>query len=227
MALGMTACGEQSQDADYFGMKYEDIQAAMEDTAQMLVDMDEETSQYLKDNANDAGKHLIETWESAVEGEGDYQGLGELTITKTQDTITVEQVLRYANRDLIVSYIYKYNYELDIPELTDASADKVYSLGEKMEKAALNTLMGMGTVFSVLILISLVIYCFRFIPNGQNQKKTAKSAAPAPVAPVPVPVAAEEPLTDDLELVAVITAAIAASTGTAADGFVVRSIRRR
>ena len=36
----------------------------------------------------------------------------------------------------------------------------------------------------------------------------------------------EEELSDDLELVAVITAAIAASAGTSTDGFVVRSIRR-
>ena len=36
----------------------------------------------------------------------------------------------------------------------------------------------------------------------------------------------EEDLTDDLELVAVITAAIAASENTSADGLVVRSIRR-
>ena len=34
-------------------------------------------------------------------------------------------------------------------------------------------------------------------------------------------------LTDDLELVAVISAAIAAAEGTSADGFVVRSIHRR
>ena len=36
----------------------------------------------------------------------------------------------------------------------------------------------------------------------------------------------EENVEDDLELVAVITAAIAASEGTSADGLVVRSIRK-
>ena len=36
-----------------------------------------------------------------------------------------------------------------------------------------------------------------------------------------------EDLTDDLELAAVITAAIAASEGTSTDGFVVRSIKKR
>ena len=36
----------------------------------------------------------------------------------------------------------------------------------------------------------------------------------------------EEELVDDLELAAVIAAAVAAYTGTSADGFVVRSIRK-
>ena len=37
----------------------------------------------------------------------------------------------------------------------------------------------------------------------------------------------EELVQDDLELVAVISAAIAAATGSSTDGFVVRSIKRR
>ena len=44
-----------------------------------------------------------------------------------------------------------------------------YSLGEILAKAGMNTLLGMGTVFAVLILISLVIYCFNFIPNIQAE----------------------------------------------------------
>ena len=51
--------------------------------------------------------------------------------------------------------------------------------------------------------------------------KAAPAPAPAPVEEAPV----EE--TDDLELIAVISAAIAASEQAPADGFVVRSIRRR
>ena len=50
-------------------------------------------------------------------------------------------------------------------------------------------------------------------------------AAPAPAPAVPAaPV--EEDLTDDLELVAVISAAIAASENTSTDSFVVRSIKK-
>ena len=85
---------------------------------------------------------------------------------------------------------------------------------------------------SFLILISAIISCFNLIPGIQeklsrkSKKAEVKESAPASSAPqAAVPV--EEDLTDDLELVAVIAAAIAASEGAAStDGFVVRSIRR-
>ena len=57
-------------------------------------------------------------------------------------------------------------------EVEDVTIDKVYSLGEKMSKAGMNTLMGMGTVFAVLILISLVISCFKIFPYLGKQEKS-------------------------------------------------------
>ena len=100
-------------------------------------------------------------------------------------------------------------------------------LGQKLGNAGLNTLMGMGVVFLVLILISFVISAFDLINKAEEKKKAAVPAAPAPVPAAPA--AAEEPeedLADDLELVAVIAAAIAASENTSPDGLVVRSIRK-
>lgn len=106
--------------------------------------------------------------------------------------------------------------------------DPVFSMGEKLEQAALNTLMGMGTVFVILILISVIISCFKFINKWETSRKKAAEPAPvqAPVEATPVVEEEEEDLSDDMELVAVITAAIAASEDTPADGLVVRSIRR-
>lgn len=104
------------------------------------------------------------------------------------------------------------------------------------EQALLNTLMGMGTVFVVLIFISLLISLFVYIPSieralknrsSKKERKAAQEARPAPKRPILEE--PEEELVDDGELVAVITAAImAASAGTAvsADKLVVRSIKR-
>lgn len=97
-----------------------------------------------------------------------------------------------------------------------------------LEKALLNTLLGMGTVFVVLIFISLLISCFKYISKLQDKfsKKAALEPTKAAPAPVTAAVEEEEETEDDLELVAVITAAVAASMGSSTDGFVVRSIKR-
>ena len=101
------------------------------------------------------------------------------------------------------------------------------SLVEKMADAAGNTLMGMGTVFLVLIFISLLISCFKFIPQIMDKlsKKPSVGEKPEVVEEISETVTANEE--DDSELIAVIAAAIAASEQTSTDSFVVRSIRRR
>jgi sodium pump decarboxylase gamma subunit len=99
---------------------------------------------------------------------------------------------------------------------------------EAMKQAGLNTILGIGIVFIVLILISFIISLLKYV-NKFGQPK----AAPAAPAPVQAPVVEEaEDVTDDLEIVAVITAAIEAyeeSIGgyVPADGLVVRSIKKR
>lgn len=96
----------------------------------------------------------------------------------------------------------------------------------RMENALQNTVLGMGTVFAMLIAIAMIIYCFKIIPV--IQKKFAKKEEPAAEAPKAAPVsAAPVQETDDLELVAVIAAAIAASENVPVDSFRVRTIKRR
>lgn len=110
-------------------------------------------------------------------------------------------------------------------------------------EALVNTVIGMGTVFLVLILISFIIYLLKFIPELLAKQARSKDPVPVPAPkPVPKPVSAPSPRsaaapavqekTDDTQLVAVITAAIAAAmeqegTPVAADGLVIRSIKKR
>ena len=109
-----------------------------------------------------------------------------------------------------------------------------YTMGEKMQSATMNAIVGLGTVFIVLFFLVFIISLFKYIPGLVESFEKKKTEKPAPVpaqAPV-VPVSAapvqeeEEALTDDMELVAVIAAAIAASENTSPDSFVVRSIRK-
>ena len=121
-------------------------------------------------------------------------------------------------------------------EFTDMSAgvEEDTSMGTLLKTATVYTVIGIGTVFLVLIFISILISCFKYIHAWEESKKKAAAPAPTPKAAAPAvkPVAAAPAVTgpdlsDDAELVAVMTAAIAAYEGSAtSNGLVVRSIRR-
>ena len=105
-------------------------------------------------------------------------------------------------------------------------------------QALVNTVIAMGTVFLVLILISFIISLFKFIPMLMNkfEKKEepvqpAVQAQPAPAPKLVVDKAPAAPA-DDTQLIAVITAAVAAAmeqdgVSVPVDGLVIRSIKKR
>ena len=231
LLLGLAACGEDPKKMDYNGKSYDDLKAASENLASGLTEFtDEQIDEgiaYYEQYGDTVIVGLMKQWKEIKPEIGDFVKLGELSIDKSGKTLTTSQLMDFTGRDLTLTCVYNY---LDM-QVTSVTLDENYSMGEKMQKAAMNTLMGLGTVFMILILISLVIYGFKVIPYLE-QKAKAKNAPvqePAPVQPAPEPVVQDiAPQQDDTELIAVIAAAIAAAEGTlAADGFVVRSIRRR
>lgn len=171
----------------------------------------------------------INSFSSAYDTMGAVTGYGEPKSVLKDTTLTITIPVTGEKKDGSVEIIFSTKRFLTVESCT---INAKLGLGEMMEKAALNTLLGMGTVFCVLILIMAIISAFGIIPKIQKKaadKKADKKkevAAPA-AAPAVAEAPAAENLTDDCELVAVIAAAIAASEGAAStDGFVVRSIRR-
>ena len=174
-------------------------------------------------------KNGIESFHSAKASTGELVEITETTAEIDGDTIIVEVSVRGEKKNAVAEIILSNDMFMNVESV---SLNPVSTMGELMKRAALNTLIGMGTVFAVLILISLIIAAFGIIPKIQNKLTEGKSVSQPGVVDNSVEQstvreeAAEEP--DDLELVAVIAAAIAASEGAAStDGFVVRSIRRR
>ena len=220
--LGLAACSKTDPTTvDYNGYSYDDLQTNCQGTVQTLASMTDEDKQYYLENSTEVIANLITRWDDAVEEYGSFVDFGDFEITKSGKTLTAAQTLHMEDRDVILTYVYTY-YSM---ELEDITIDGVYSVGEKMSTALMNTLMGMLVVFCVLILISLIIYCFNIFPY--LEKKKAAKSAPAKSDVVTQIEVREEQQTDDGELIAVIAAAIAAAEGTSTDGFVVRSIRRR
>jgi len=165
----------------------------------------------------------VESWEAALEDMGDYQNVVSVETSLDEKDGVINATIQGSKKQAIVEFVFEDQM------LTAITTNVVYSFAENMEKAALNTLLGMGTVFAVLILISLIIGCFGFIPKIQEMfnKKSKEEEKAEAVDNTIAQIIEKEELSDDLELVAVIAAAIAASEGAAStDGFVVRSIKR-
>ncbi len=167
-------------------------------------------------------RSALASFDTGLETLGAIAELGEASSVVDGKTIIVTIPVKGEKADGSVELIFTNDIYL---EMTACTLNLNESLSELMVRAGLNTLIGMGTVFVVLILISLIIACFGLIPK--LQEKFAKKAEAPVVAPTPVAVVEdEEELADDTELVAVIAATIAAYEGTSADGFQVRSIKR-
>ena len=103
------------------------------------------------------------------------------------------------------------------------------TFGEKMARAGMNTLLGMGTVFAVLIFICMIIRCFKYIPLFQERIKRIRkeSSKVQTEATAEEKVAIKEENIYNEELIAVIAAAIAAAEGGSPENFVVHSIKKR
>lgn len=200
--------------------------------AQMLTQIasytDEQLAQMME--SDDATTRLLAVnWSSVKEEVGAFSEVTSIETSASEDGYTYiitchTKYEKTGDTDVVVSY----EYDMKEQKIT-YNWDVQYSMGKQIERAALNTAMGMGIVFLVLVFLILVIGRLHIIPDmiEKKAKANAPEPAPAPAAPVAAAVVEEEEdLMDDLELVAVITAAIAASETTSGDGFVVRSIKK-
>ncbi len=163
----------------------------------------------------------LESFEKGLETMGDIISTGEVTSVVDDDTIIVTVDVAGVIKGGEVELIFSND---SFTELQSCTLNVDATFGELMTNAALNTVLGMGTVFAVLILIMFIIQALGIVSKAPVKKAPEKKEEVKAPAPAPAPVVEEA---DDLALVAVIAAAIASYEGkTSTDGFVVRSIKR-
>lgn len=187
---------------------------------------DEEIENYLaQDDAFTTA--TMESWKSVKDELGAYSSIVSQDVEKEGDVVTISTVAQFekAKADVVLML------DLGQQMYTSMTYSVQYSLAANMQRAGMNTLMGIGIVFLMLVFLSFVIGLFKYIEKFQNvgKKKAAEEAPKAEEAPAPAIAqseAADEDFADDLELVAVISAAIAAYENTSGDSFVVRSIKK-
>lgn len=179
-----------------------------------------------------------------------FLSLVDAKVEENGENVKVTLMAVYDKRNVELSFVYQedssyaYGGSSTPYKPSEITTTPDYTFGEKMGKAAANTLMGMGTVFIVLIFISLIIGQFEKvakaitsvnaklsslwekIKNRKNKEETETVTVNEQV-PVPAAMAASNPM-EDAQLVAVITAAVAAANSSSggSDKLVVRSIRK-
>lgn len=181
----------------------------------------------------------FESYLSAQEDLGDIVDVSDITeVSEKNGEITAHITLtgtgtkpdgspRTADTEIIMSESMK---------VSSAAFNIEQTMGEKLSHAGLNTLLGMGTTFCILILISVVIYLLSFVPRLlDGSKKEKKSDAVDKT--IDQIIAKEENAASGAkasndELIAVISAAIAAYESSATgrtvtpDTFIVRSLKK-
>lgn len=235
-AFGLTACGNEKEAT--LSLTNADAEEVAASTLSIMNEavISDQTEEYAAQFASyygeDAGKaftSVCEIFSSGLDEIGFYKSVvsDSVVVTGTDEEYTISFEIVGSERNAQVELYC--SAETMIP---DMMISPNYTLGEKMTKAGMNTLMGMGTVFAVLILIMFIISAFSLFPKIEKSiadKKAKKNSSDtgASVDNTIAQIIKNEELSDDTELVAVIAAAIAASEGAAgADGVVIRSIRR-
>ncbi len=248
MVLVLGACGKKDPSAvDYNGTSYKELEQQMQENIAMVQailqfysennltaeTVTDDVKEYLYSvGVTDAQIAAADRWDEIEKefGKADAALSQEISmksfeVTKSGKTLTTDLFIKFEKKKVDFQVVYDY-YSM---EITGISIEPVYTLGEKMQKAGINTLLSISVVFAVLILISLLIACFKIFPYLEQKKKQngTNAAVPEQKTPAPAVEAKAAARTDDGELIAVIAAAIAAGTGTSTNEFVVRSIKRR
>ena len=246
--FALTACGQEvktlsDQYANVFadGYTLEDFiviptQAAYQLVSSVDDEVYSEYTNYNDDQKDSLGKNFADVVGVTTEGQvfidavtsyrGSVEDIGNpqadfenATVKVSKDEVIVTVPISGTVHQGSFEAIYDKNLHL-----TSMTTNIMYSFAEAMGKAGQNTLIGMGTVFVMLIVIMFIIMILGACCSEKKEKKdeTASDSVDKAIEGI----VAREEAADDTELVAVIAAAIAAYEGSSTDDFIVRSIKR-
>lgn len=226
----MTACGvanEGGQSSNPIIDEQEFIDIGTQRVNQYAQLTEDNLNSMLMDNTT---KSLAENWQSVVDESGTFLGVKDGAVVSQEDgkSASLTIMTQFQKRDVRYTLNIATNEDGSQLVVTSEKFEPIYTMAENLKTAGVHTLIGFGIVFLVLILMVGIISCLRFVSVFQKKiggKSGEEEVVPALKEEV-LNVDYEKELVDDLELVAVITAAIAASENTSIDGLVVRSIKR-
>lgn len=233
----LTACGDKKEKAS-FEYDEDTLVSCVSDNTTTVGGLSEEEldkmiKQYEGKEESAVLKAGLEQWKTAVEDAGGYvdlvkddAGKMKYKISTEKDVVYVTAKVKCDKRDVDIKY--GFGMVDGSINITSIAYQAKFTMKETMEKAALNTVIGISTVILVLAFLSVFIGLFKYVGKLQTvfeNKKNKKNNKSTVVEQIQSKEEIEEKI-DDTELIAVITAAISAIEQKSSNGFVVRSIKR-
>lgn len=115
-------------------------------------------------------ENAMTAWDSAREELGDLKKAGSAEIEYSNDEYTATVPVEFEKEDAEFIYVFDKNLTP-----TSLSVDVKYSFATTMKNAALNTIMGLGTVFVILIMLIFRFLCSSsFLVPEHSRKKLRK-----------------------------------------------------
>ena len=186
LALGLAGCGSKAEEENIYD------QEMMEQYADAIImnfsNMDDEAMDTFRDMSDlelnlmlmqsglpvegDDFLAMLDAWSAGMKECGSFVDYGEYEMEAANEgaVLTTEITCADKTADLEFDFDEKMN-------MTSITINAHYSLGEILTKAGLNTLLGMGTVFVVLIFIALLFPSLStFLQLKQNSKRNLHRA---------------------------------------------------
>ena len=200
VTFALAACGKSepkalSEEEEFMRTEMEFV---AENYMQSAISMDEasldhyiEDFEYKQDTVMANG---LNSWKSSMKELGSFRQIKEVTFDESarEGTYRVILLAEFSKRDCefvaamtereLMNYEQAYYSGQQVaPKLSEMTFNPVYSLGEKMSQAGVNMLVGMGTVFAVLIFLTWIISLFKYV-NKAQEKLEKKNAGKSPAA---------------------------------------------
>lgn len=151
---------------------------------------------------------ILKAWREGEEECGAYDTgqdiarlLDSFTVKKRNNELQLTGEVRFENRSADLTF----TFEKD-GTITALTVGGHYEIGEVMKKAIQNTAIGMGVVFVVLVFMSAIISCLRFVGMLQGNKSEGENGGKEPAKRSEAGQQAEQELDD--EILCIIAAAV-------------------
>ena len=110
----------------------------------------------------------LKSWQTIREDVGDVTAVDDAVAKEVDDDNILVTVKAHCGDREVVAHL---GYQVSSGDITELNFSKVETLAEKFESAGLNLIIGMGTVFAVLIFIAFLISRFKYIHDWVSRKE--------------------------------------------------------